>query len=489
MASFSGALQISDLDDFILPSQECIKPVKVGKAVAAGKKVSKAKLKIEDGGTGAGDDDGGEGVAAKTYEKATITLADCLACSGCITSAETVLIEMQSGKQLEKILAEKTAGAEGAFTHIVLTMQLQPILSIAQKFDAKSGTEAAEKLATFAKSIGVDVVTDLAMAEKMSLVELRKEFIERKVGGNGRLPLLSSSCPGWICYAEKTHGSWILPYVSRVKSAQQIMGSYVKGYYARKNGLDPKKVCHVSLMPCFDKKLEASREDFTDEDTGVKDVDLVVTTVEVEEMLQNRGVNLLNLDQDKSNIDDLFGRRGKAPFSASNYGSGSGGYANDLFVHAVKNIHGEAVDPGKVKYASVKNADFSETCFKGDNGEALLRFGVANGFRNIQNLVQKLKRSKGGSTFDFVEVMACPAGCLNGGAQARPQQDMTQKEALIKLEESFSLMDKWSASISDHDVSSAYTDWLLDSDEEVLKMLHTDYHEVEKMTNSLAIKW
>ena len=173
MTSFSGALQISDLDDFILPSQECIKPVKVERT--AGKKGSKAKIKIKDGG----QDDG----ASKTYEKATITLADCLACSGCITSAETVLIEMQSGKQLEKILADKTAGADGAFTHVVLSMQLQPVLSVAQKFGAESGTEAAERLATFAKNLGVDVVTDLAVAEKMCLLELRKEFLNRKAGG------------------------------------------------------------------------------------------------------------------------------------------------------------------------------------------------------------------------------------------------------------------------------------------------------------------
>ena len=483
--AFSGALQISDLDDFILPSQECIKPVKVEKTK---KKISKAKIKIKDGGgTGEGEGDDGAAGAAKSYEKATITLADCLACSGCITSAETVLVEMQSGKQLEKILADKTAGVDGAFTHVVLSMQLQPVLSIAQKFGAASGTEAAERLATFAKNLGVDVVTDLAVAEKICLVELRKEFFDRKAGGKGSLPLLSSSCPGWICYAEKTHGSWILPHVSRVKSAQQIMGSYIKEHYARKNGLDPKNVCHVSLMPCFDKKLEASREDFADDDTGVKDVDLVVTTVEVEEMLHDRGVNLLDLNRSK--IDDLFGSRGEAPFSASNYGSGSGGYANDLFVHAVKEIHGETIDPGHVKYGTIRNADFSETYFKAEKGETLLRFGIANGFRNIQNLVQKLKRSKGGGDFDFVEVMACPAGCLNGGAQARPQQDMTQKEVLAKLEESFSQMDKWSNTMSDPDVSSAYAEWLLGSEEEASKMLRTEYHEVEKMTNALAMKW
>ena len=78
---------------------------------------------------------------------------------------------------------------------------------------------------------------------------------------------------------------------------------------------------------------------------------------------------------------------------------------------------------------------------------------------------------------------------MNGGAQARPQQDMTQKEALANLEETFSQMNKWSATMSDPDASSAYTEWLRGSDEEASKMLHTEYHEVEKMTNSLAIKW
>ena len=475
MASFSGALQIADLDDFILPSQECIKPAKVEKVDR--KKSSKAKLKIKDGG----GDDG----ATRSYEKATITLADCLACSGCITSAETVLIEMQSGKQLAKILADKTAGADGAYTHVVLSMQLQPILSIAQKSGVSSATEAAERLSSFMRDLGVDVVTDLAVAEKISLLELRKEFVARKAGGKGPLPLLSSSCPGWICYAEKTHGSWILPHVSRVKSAQQIMGSFVKDHYAKRNGLDPKAVCHVSLMPCFDKKLEASREDFADEGTGVKDVDLVVTTVEVEEMLHEGGINLSDLS--RSNIDDLFGGREEAPFSASNYGSGSGGYANDVFVHAAKELLGETVDPGRVTYATLKNADFQETCLQTGSGSPQLRFGVANGFRNIQNLVQKLKRGKG--NFDFVEVMACPAGCLNGGAQARPPHEVTQKEMLAKLEESFSLMDKWSAKSSDAGVSAAYDEWLLGREEVALKMLHTDYHEIEKMTNSLAIKW
>ena len=108
------------------------------------------------------------------------------------------------------------------------------------------------------------------------------------------MPLLSSACPGWVCYAEKTHGAWILPHISKVKSAQQIMGSYVKTRLASKMGLNPGRISHVTLMPCFDKKLEASREDFRSED-GIADVDLVITTVEIEEMLKAKEAEIMEI--------------------------------------------------------------------------------------------------------------------------------------------------------------------------------------------------
>lgn len=115
------------------------------------------------------------------------------------------------------------------------------------------------------KSLGADLVCDLSVAEDLVLLECQNEFIEKKRSGN--TPVLVSACPGWVCYAEKTHGSWLLPYLSTVKSAQQLAGSLLK-----KIG---KPMYHITLMSCYDRKLEASRPDFANEET--KDVDCVLT--------------------------------------------------------------------------------------------------------------------------------------------------------------------------------------------------------------------
>ncbi len=144
---------------------------------------------------------------------------------------------------------------------------------------------------------------------------------------------------------------------------------------------------------------------------------------------------------------------------------------------------------------TLKNADFKVLEYEKD-GEVLLRFAVANGFRNIQNLVQKMKRRR--CDFDFVEVMACPSGCLNGGAQSRPAagggdggtQNVTGKETVAALEEAFRRLDSSSAPEENAESKRLYSDWLGGRhSDKASALLRTDYHEVEKMTNSLAIKW
>lgn len=142
-----------------------------------------------------------------------------------------------------------------------------------------------KKLCGFFKNyFSAEFVFDTTFSREFSLIESEKEFVERfKLNQQGssdaKLPILTSSCPGWICYAEKTHGSFILPYISRVKSPQQIMGSLVKDYLC-KNVFDitPDKIYHVTIMPCFDKKLESSRKDFFNEFHQSKDVDCVLST-------------------------------------------------------------------------------------------------------------------------------------------------------------------------------------------------------------------
>lgn len=375
---------------------------------------------------------------------------------------------------------------------IVISLQLQPIVSLAEKFDL-SVDEMAKKLSAFFRSQGADFVFDLKAAEDISVLEQQKEFVQRfrecvddKTIRNKRLPILTSACPGWVCYAEKSHGNWILPFISRVKSAQQIMGSFVKEKLSAKMNVAPETICHVTLMPCFDKKLEASRPDFTNQTTGDRDVDLVVTAVEIEQMLTEQNVDLASISEfplDNISLDE--NRDNSDPKLYRNIGSGSGGYSESVFIHAAKEIFGENIS--EVQYTTVKNSDFLETKLE-RNGETLLHFAIANGFRNIQNTVQKMKRKR--CQYDFVEIMACPSGCLNGGAQVKTDpKEISSKDSVAKLEKTFQTLE-CKLPEDNSEVKVMYSDWLAGKDSDKAEhLLYTDYHEVQKDTNSLVIKW
>eukprot|EP00088_Acartia_fossae_P004118 TRINITY_DN11754_c0_g1_i3.p1 TRINITY_DN11754_c0_g1~~TRINITY_DN11754_c0_g1_i3.p1 ORF type:complete len:477 (+),score=101.59 TRINITY_DN11754_c0_g1_i3:63-1493(+) len=476
MSKFSGVLQLTDLDDYITPSQECIKPVKIDKKPTA--KKGTAKIQIEDDGSYIEENEKGE---KKQLEKASITLADCLACSGCITSAESILIEQQSNAQLYKIFKEKSEGTAKPF--IVFSLAIQPIISLSAEYNLQP-TILARKLTTFLKDLGADMVLDMKLAEDLSIAEQQNEFLERfrerKEGGKHPGPILTSACPGWICYAEKTHGNWILPYISKVKSPQQIMGSLVKYYLPEALNIDPASIYHVTVMPCFDKKLEASREDFYTEITNVRDVDCVVTSLEIQDLINDRSMDLASLQD--SDLDFLI-QGEKAPDIETNTGSGSGGYSDHVFRRTATEIFQESVED--IKYTTLKNQDFKEVLLTKPDGSVVLKFAIANGFRNIQNLVQKMKRKR--CDYDFVEIMACPNGCLNGGAQLRPKGEYTSKELIAVLEETYAGLNNKCHSMKLLDQLTI--SWFGGNLEKRRHFLYTEYHEVEKMTNALAIKW
>lgn len=506
MSGFSGIVQLTDLDDFIAPSQECVKPVpsavKPGSKGTKKKPLAKISIDAEDGSVSQVDAETG---AQTKLEKATITLADCLACSGCITSAETVLIEQQSSATLRNVFQSKRLEVqEGYPDRIVVSLQLQPVISLANK-SGLTVEETTAALASYFKSLGADRVYDLKTAHDICLLEHVKEFVEKyraerqtdSKKHSTSFPILTSSCPGWVCYAEKTHGSWILPYVSRVKSAQQIMGSLLKRSTQSSHG----KTYHLTVMPCFDKKLEASREDFVvDPATGEKEVDLVITTLEVEQMLAEDGKSLRDL-LSESGVGVLDSLSGQGVTNVSTvHGTGSGGFAENVAALAAKELFDSDVSPDQLQFNTLKNADFTETEIRDPgSGETVLRFAVANGFRNIQNLVQKMKRKR--CTYHFVEVMACPSGCLNGGAQARQHEDspdgstavvVSSAAAKAALENLSSLHRTIEIEnpLDNPEVETVYREWFGGRDTDMAaELLYTDYHEVEKMTNSLAIKW
>ncbi|KAL1430261.1 hypothetical protein MTO96_015141 [Rhipicephalus appendiculatus] len=438
---------------------------------------------------------------ASKLEKAQITLTDCLACSGCVTSAETVLITQQSSEQLYTVLKENAELPEEKRKLIVVTIAppggclicwevrcwLRECFGKVDRIFSRRwvGLSSCFSLGHF----GAHYVLDSTFGREFALIEVLQDFIERwarRDSDRNALPLLASSCPGFVCYAEKTHGDVLLPHISRARSPQQIMGSLVKKFLAGRLGKKPDQIYHVSVMPCYDKKLEASRADFYDEIYSTRDVDCVITSVEVESMLVKEDKSFGELASAAS--DSLFrcevgGRPYRHP------GSGSGGYCEYVFVEAARLLFHRR--PEEVVFKALRNQDFREVTLE-LGGETVLRFAIANGFRNIQNVVQKMKRAK--CPYHFIEIMACPAGCLNGGAQLRPE-DGDSRALLKRVEDAYNAVQCQPPGVNKA-VLDVYHDWLgledpLDGTggSGDATLLRTTYHALEKTTNALNIRW
>ncbi|KAJ3122330.1 hypothetical protein HK100_012038 [Physocladia obscura] len=506
--AFSGVLQVTDLDDFIGASQACIKPVEVKKNPDVAKE---STLRTDGLNYYEVSLDGTE----TQLEAATISLNDCLACSGCITSAESILVASQSHHDVYNALAANAA-ANQERKAIVVSLSPQSRASFATKYNLTPLSVHKRLVAFFVNYLGCDYVVDASFARDFALIESAREFVRRyravheevrTSNAEKLLPMLASACPGWICYAEKTH-DYILPNISTTKSPQQIMGTLLKTHFAsRMNLASPASVYHVSVMPCYDKKLEASRADFYSDVYRTRDVDTVITTGEVERMLKEKGLSILSLPE--APIPRLFTRVisqqnqqingvstntvvGEEEILTGSEGSSSGGYMSYIFRYAARelfNIHltPENVERGAqstefsaplddIRTANGKepvtqqipswsvvvkpgrNVDFSQVVLMIGSVE-VLNFAKAYGFRNIQNLVRKARPSLSIATTNgvagltvtggpirgirssrihakdadsgktsnrfsgvhhFVEVMACPSGCINGGGQLKP---------------------------------------------------------------------
>lgn len=484
-SKFSGALQLTDLDDFIAPSQECIKPIQVQKSESVSIKSSLKKKQIKlskDGSYVEFDDVSGD---TKKLAKAQVTLNDCLACSGCITSAESVLVSQHSHEEFYKVINENKISGDNT-KYVVVSVSPQSRASLAVKYGL-SVKDTSLALSNFFMKLGVKLVLDTTFFLHYSLQESAHEFSTTFKENKDRLPLLTSSCPGWICYAEKTHGNLLLPHISTVKSAQQLGGAFIKSVVSRLDGKEMGFVYHTTVMPCYDKKLEATREDFYNDIYNSKDVDLVLTTTEVDEMISQEGSLLSDLvDETLFPEESLTHAELKHALLSSstllhNVGNGSDGYLEYVFRKAAKSLFNRTIDT--VEFKTVRNnKDFFETCLFDEDGHVLLRFGAAYGFRSIQNLVQKIKRKN--CKYDYVEVMACPSACLNGGGQIKIDHDREkQKVLLAKVQQAYK---EPKGEEQNYDSNSLCEKYLSP------ELLHTEYHalEVETSSNSgISIKW
>ncbi|KAF9365256.1 hypothetical protein BGX34_010733 [Mortierella sp. NVP85] len=557
--ALSGALTLSDLNDFISPSQACIKPVEVTKTSN-----TQGSIKVDN--TGSYYEVSQDGLETK-LETATISLNDCLACSGCITSAESVLVTLQSQEELYSILKQNKIAIEtndpGKHRTVVISISPQTRASFAAKYN-QTPLQVARKLTWFFKNLGVHSVFDTSFSRDLSLLETGREFVTRykkavekgiikpphangsvpsssqtegedmdlddqqetkaakapkkriirrgAAGANDEpavavdkeaaMPMLASACPGWICYAEKTHG-YILPYISETKSPQQIMGSMVKYHFGSQLGLNPDQIYHVCVMPCYDKKLEASRSDFYSDLYSTRDVDCVITSTEVEKMFAEQGQTDMN-SFGELNLDPGYNSVVKDPITGMDQllvgasGNASGGFLEYLMQYAAKELFGiDGIDVDKslgVEVKTVRNADFKEVTLEAPGlSEPLLKFAAAYGFRNIQNLVRKVKTGK--SPYHFVEVMACPSGCINGGGQLKPPGDnyanIPLKDWIAQADQQYRNGVLARKPEENPILEQLYLEWLGGVDTpKARQQLRTGYRAVEQnLVNPLTVKW
>ncbi|XP_059236794.1 nuclear prelamin A recognition factor [Mustela nigripes] len=379
-------------------------------------------------------------------------------------------------------LAQESGEASNFSKHFVLVVSVCPqsLPYFAAKFRL-SVTDASRRLCGFLKSLGVHYVFDTAVAADFSILESQKEFVRRYQQHSEEepaLPMLTSACPGWVRYAERVLGHPVTPHLCTAKSPQQIMGSLVKDYFARRQNLSPDQIFHVIVAPCYDKKLEALREDLPTASHGSRGADCVLTSGEVVQMMEQNDHAVKD-----AAVDTLFGGP-KEEEVRRHDGASSDGYLAHVFRHAAKQLFDE--DVGEVTYRTLRNKDFQEVTLE-KNGEVLLRFAAAYGFRNIQNVVLKLK--KGRFPYHFVEVLACAGGCLSGRGQAQTEDGRADKALLRQMEGIYADIPVRPPETSAH-VQELYQEWLDGADSpRVQEALHTMYQGAGLPAGSRDIKW
>ena len=325
----------------------------------------------------------------------------CVNCGQCVAFCPT-------GALHEKEEAQNVWAALEDPEKIVVVQEAPAVrVSLAEAFQLPVGTNMVGKMYRALKLLGFKYVFDTNFAADVTIMEEGTEFIDRLQHG-GVLPLITSCSPGWIKFVETFYHD-MLPHVSSCKSPQQMFGVLAKTYFAQKYQLDPAKIVTVSIMPCTAKKFEARRPEM--QASGYQDVDHVLTTRELIAMIREAGIDFAALDD--SSPDDLMGQY----TGAGTIFGATGGVMEAALRTVYEKVTGTPLPGVDVKEArgiqGVKE-------FSVDVAGTTLNFAVANGLGNARKVLDRLAEAKEKNEpipYHFIEVMACPGGCVGGGGQ------------------------------------------------------------------------
>ncbi len=383
-----------------------------------------------------------------------LNVSSCINCGQCVTVCPTgALAETRAVEDVIAALADPKK---------IVVVQHAPSVSVslAEEFGMKPGLDVDGPLVTALRRLGFAWVFDTAFTADLTIMEEASELAQR-LSGSGPLPMMTSCSPGWIKFVEEFYPEFI-PNLSTCKSPQQMLGAVIKTVLAERLGADPASIYSVAVMPCTAKKFEAGRPEMGRD--GLQDIDAVLTTRELAELIRMYGLDLASLPPDAA--DTPFGER----TSAGKIFGASGGVAEAAVRTAQYLLTGQAGDPPKVQ--ALRGLDGIKE-FKTTIAGREIGVAAVSGLGHARKLLEQIKAGR--TDIQFIEVMSCPGGCINGGGQPRaaaPDAVRARMQALYVIDRDAALR----ASYQNPGVQRLYAEYL----EKPLshrshELLHTHY--------------
>jgi NADP-reducing hydrogenase subunit HndD len=320
----------------------------------------------------------------------------CIHCGQCVQICPTGALTVRD--DTDKVWAALRDDSK----HVVVAPAPSVRAQLGEFFGLPMGTNVEGKLAAGLRRLGFNAVFDVDTAADMTIMEEGTELLHR-LQNDGKLPLITSCSPGWVKFCEYNYPEFI-DNISSCKSPQQMFGALTKSYYADKKGLNPKDIFVVSIMPCTAKKFEITRDD--QDATGYPDVDVSLTTTELAGMLKRAGIVFEDLPDEE--FDPVFG----VASGAGHIFGATGGVMEAALRTVAEIVTGKPLE--KVEFNEVRGTKGIKEA-EYDLAGTKVRVAVTSGLTNAAKLLDSIK--SGEAHYDFIEVMACPGGCVNGGGQ------------------------------------------------------------------------
>ena len=329
-------------------------------------------------------------------ENRSFANSPCILCGQCVSVCPTgALMEVS---EIDKVDAAMKAGK-----YVVVQTAPAVRAALGEEFDMPIGTLVTGKMVSALKRLGFKKVFDTNFAADLTIMEEATELLDRVANG-GKLPMITSCSPGWVNYAEYNYGD-LLPHLSSCKSPHEMFGAILKNYYAEKNGIDPKDMFVVSIMPCTAKKSEKARPELSV--NGLADVDAVLTTRELAKLIKRSGINFVKLPDAEFDNDVVGDYTGAGVIFGT-----TGGVMEAALRTAAFKLTGKELD--KVELTAVRGFEgIKEAAY--ELGDMTVKVAVAHGMKNAKVLLDDIRAGK--SEYHFIEIMGCPGGCIAGGGQ------------------------------------------------------------------------